>query len=448
MMKRFLLVLLALIFSVSVFSQEDQAEESENDSIKNGLTIGGVPALAYDSDLGFLYGAILNFYWYSDNKYPVYDHSLYMEWSRTTKGTGKNILEYDNRTLIPNGRMKLEFSYLTEQALDFYGYNGYQAYFNSAFLDESSDDYISRLFYRHERKLFRINADFEGKLFGDKWRWLAGFSNYNVNISSVDIDKLNEDKSGDELLPDTAGLYDRYVEWGVIPQDQANGGNTNFFKIGAVFDTRDNEASPQKGVWSEAILMMAPGFTGNDYSYSKLILTHRQYLTLVKKKLVFAYRLNYQTKLSGEIPFYMLPFYTRSKDTKDGLGGSKTLRGILRNRVVGDAAALTNLELRYTFLNTKIGKQDFSITLSGFTDIGMVTDKYEFNTDGVTAGYGNTKEENLEFLNHSKEEPHISYGAGLHFALNTNFIVAADYGLAGDPRDGKSGLYIGLNYIF
>jgi hypothetical protein len=32
--------------------------------------------------------------------------------------------------------------------------------------------------------------------------------------------------------------------------------------------------------------------------------------------------------------------------------------------------------------------------------------------------------------------------------MNENFVVAVDYGMALDPQDGNSGLYIGLDYLF
>jgi hypothetical protein len=43
---------------------------------------------------------------------------------------------------------------------------------------------------------------------------------------------------------------------------------------------------------------------------------------------------------------------------------------------------------------------------------------------------------------------HVSYGAGLHIALNQNFIVAVDYGMAANKNDGKKGIYIGLDFLF
>ncbi len=438
-----------LLFSQKAFSQTDTTNTEEHSKAKKGFSFAAIPALAYDTDLGFLYGVIGAIYHYGDgSNYPMYNHKVYMEWSRTTKGSGKNVFLYDNRTLIPNGRMNIEVSYLTEKALDFYGFNGYNSYFGDQYLDSDNDDYISRLYYRHDRKLLRLKADFQGRLFSDNWRWLAGFVHYGIDVKSVDINALNEGRDVEDMLPDTASIYDKYVEWGVIPEGQKAGGSTNLLKLGVVFDNRDNEHSTTKGIWSEAIILSALGFIGNDYSYTKISLTHRQYFNLYKKKLTFVYRLNYQGLIAGEIPFYMMPFYFRSTSTKDGLGGSKTLRGIKRNRVVGDGAVLGNIEFRYKFLETVLLNQNFSITLSAFSDAAQVVQMHAFDTDGVTAGYGNTRDENLKELDYSKESMHISYGFGLHFALNHNFIVAVDYGMAANPQDGSKGLYIGLDYLF
>ncbi|OIP01429.1 MAG: hypothetical protein AUJ98_04615 [Bacteroidetes bacterium CG2_30_33_31] len=448
-MKRTFLLLAVAIMIFGAASAQKDSTKTKDEKIKTGFSLGGVPAVAYDSDLGFLYGIILNFYNYGDGKnYPNYNQSLYMEWSRTTKGSGKNILEYDARNIFPNVRMKSQLSYETEQAIDFYGYNGYSSNLSQEFLDPNDSAYISRLYYRHDRKMLRIGANFEGKIGDTHFRWLAGANFTNMKIGSVDIAKLNNGKKAADLLPDTASLYDKYVAWGIIPAAQKNGGNNTIINFGAVYDTRDIESSPGKGMWSEAIIQMAPGFLGNTYSYSRIMLTHRQYFSIIQKKLVFAYRLSLQSKLSGEMPFYMLPFYVQSNTTKDGLGGSKTLRGILRNRVIGDGIALANAEFRWTFLRTVIANQNFTITLSGFADAGQVIAPYEFDKSGVTAGYGMTKDENLKMLDFGSEKIHLSFGGGLHFALNTNFIIAVDYGLAANTQDGKSGLYIALNYIF
>ncbi|NPA67170.1 MAG: BamA/TamA family outer membrane protein [Chlorobi bacterium] len=439
-MKKFTFLLMSLFAVSLIFAQETETKEK----IKTGFSMGALPVIAYDADTGFKYGALANFYLYGDgSNYPNYNHSLYMEWSRTTKGSGVNLLTYDGLTLIPKTRVTFELGYLTEQALNFYGFNGYNAYYNPSFEIEDSTDYISRVYYRHARDLFKIKADFQGNItesLGKKLRWLLGAAYYNTDVYTVDIDRLNEGETED-LLPDTALLYDKYVEWGVIPDDQKDGGNVALLKMGVVYDTRDNEANPNKGMWSEVLLQTAPGFLGNDYSYSRLLISHRQYISLFPDKLTFAYRLSWQTKVGGDIPFYMLPYTIDSKADNSGLGGAKNLRGILRNRVVGDGMAFANFELRSKFLKTVILNQNFYLGLNVFTDMGIVTSSYSFDTSGVPAS-------ELETFDYQDESLHVSYGGGVRFVLNSNFIVSVDYGIAAKAEDGTSGLYIGLNYLF
>jgi outer membrane protein assembly factor BamA len=357
----------------------------------------------------------------------------------TTKGSGINNLAYDSKYLIPKVRTSLDLNYLTEKALNFYGYNGYESDYNLDFEDDEHADYKSRMYYRHERNLLRFTADFQGELIGKKLLWVAGFGFYGSKIASVDIDNLNDGKDEEDKLPsveDVPGVYEQYVASGIIPESEKDGGNISIIKLGVVYDTRDNEPNPFSGMWSEAFLQASPSFLGSDASYTQFSITNRQYFTLKKDILNFAYRLSYQTKLSGDMPFYMLPFvYYSNKPTRNGLGGSKTLRGIRRNRIVGDGFAYGNFELRWKFLRTVIWNQNLYIALSGFSDAGIVTKKYEFD---MPAGAEIADDESL----------HLSYGLGLHFALNQNFIIAVDYGMAANKQDGNTGLYIGLNFLY
>ena len=265
-------------------------------------------------------------------------------------------------------------------------------------------------------------------------------------MGTVDINKLNKGKDPEDQLPDTALLYDKYVEWGIIPEDEADGGNTTLLKAGLVYDTRDIEPNPMKGMWTELQFLLAPGFLGNgDLAYTRMAFTHRQYFTLAPEVLSFAYRLSYQTKLSGNMPYYMLPFVynTAPNYTRDGLGGSKTIRGVMRNRIVGDGFVYGNLEMRWKFLRTIVFNQNIYLALSGFLDGGMVTDKHDFTIDPAVdpAEYSN-------LVNAGDEKLHLGAGAGLHIVMNQNFIIAVDYGRALDPEDGVSGFYIGLNFLY
>ena len=67
--------------------------------------MGGVPAIAYDSDIGFKYGALVNLYHYGDgSNYPNYDHSLYMEWSRQT---AQKMIYIDNEMTVDMDLIKV-----------------------------------------------------------------------------------------------------------------------------------------------------------------------------------------------------------------------------------------------------------------------------------------------------------------------------------------------------
>jgi outer membrane protein assembly factor BamA len=289
-----------------------------------------------------------------------------------------------------------------------------------------------------------------GNIIGEKLRWLAGISYNGSKIAKVDIDKLNKGKSDADKLPNVPGLYDYYVQWGVIPANQADGGDNTQIKLGLIYDTRDIEANPGKGLWEEVMIFASPKAFGYESFTTSALFLHRQYFTLAPGRLTFAYRLGYQAKLSGDIPFYMLPYYTDSKQIRDGFGGAKTVRGVLRNRIVGYAVTFGNLEFRWKFVKTYFLKQNLYIALSAFLDGAQVVTPYSYNLSGVPATFdigGTTYNRDTWFKNQS-EGMHLGYGGGIHFALNENFIVAFDYGLAAKKDDGKSGLYINLNWLF
>ena len=119
-----------LILSQHIICQDSpkKSRSKDKEKIKKGWTFGALPAIAYESDIGFQYGGVVNFYNYGDGStYPKYMHSIYLEWSRTTKGSGINQFTYDSEYLIPGIRVTAEASLLTEKALDFYGFNGYES---------------------------------------------------------------------------------------------------------------------------------------------------------------------------------------------------------------------------------------------------------------------------------------------------------------------------------
>lgn len=443
MKKNYLSVAFVCLAAI-VFAQS----EKKTELIKKNWNFGALPTITFDTDLGFQYGALVDLYNYGDGtRYPKYNHKFYFEVSRFTKGSGINRFYYDSDQLIKGLQTTADVSFLSDQAYDFYGFNGYDAVYMADWVDDTSDDYLSRMFYKYDRKLFRFKVDLQGKLIGEKFRWITGWNFQNFKIASVNIDKLNKGKDDNEKLPsvtDQPGLYEKYQQWGIIRGDEVDGGFVPTFKAGLVLDTRDNQPNPMKGVWTEAVIEASPKILGAESSFTKLSLIHREYFTLIPNDLSLVYRLSYQSTLGGDVPFYYQSQVITSVLTgasSEGLGGASTLRGILRNRVVGDAFFLGNIEARWKFVRFNFIKNNFYLGLNGFTDFGRVTKKIPINTNATMGLPGN-------YFNRGAEKMHYSCGLGFIVAMNENFVIAADYGRALKEQDGKSGFYMGLNYIF
>ena len=440
-MKRIIITVLILTLCLSVFSQEK--------TIKTGWNIGGVPAITYSTDLGFQYGVVLNLFDYGDGSgYPSYDQKFYFEVSRFTKGSSTYRLMYETKTLIPGVNITSDLAYLTDQAYDFYGFNGYEAVYNEEWTDSDLDAsiYRSRLFYNTDRKLFRFKNDIKGKLAGNHFQWNAGLELKNFKFGPVDVEKLNKGKD-DNLLPDIDGLYDKYVNWGLIGADEAGGGFITTIKAGITYDSRDFEANAMKGIWVETGVEASPSFI-SDAGFAKFFAIYRQYFTIIPEDLSFAYRLGFQTTIAGDVPWYhqnQIITSVLSGTTSEGLGGSKNVRGVLRNRIVGNGLFYANAEFRWKAFRFNLINQNFYIGFIGFGDFGMVTDNIDFEVpDQPTMGEDLVE----DFFTHDVEKLHISTGAGLRLVMNENFIVSADLGKALDPQDGNIGFYIGLNYLF
>lgn len=423
-MKSRLLFFGLLLLSLSVLSQE---------KVKKGFGFGALPAVSFDSDLGFQYGAIVNLFHYGDGtNYPKYDHSLYLEWSRYTKGTGINRVMYDTEKLLPGIRTTVDVTYYTDQMLPFYGFNGYQTRY---------DEVEPRLFYSQERNMFRAKADFQGNFGDSDFGWVGGYTFYNFDIDSVNINKL-------DLAPVSGGsLYQRYVKYGLIGAEEANGGSINYLKAGFKYDSRDQRAFASKGIWTEAVIQTAPGFI-NDMPHSKFALIHRQYFSLMKD-MVLAYRLTYQATLGkNKVPYFAQPLLITSFLTaadNQGLGGKRSIRGVLRNRVIGNDIAFGNFEFRYKFLKFDAFKQNFYLGTNIFFDSGIILKPIEI------AGFDTLSsivKEELMLRDYESGKFHSAAGIGLKIGWNENFVISVDYGKAFDPQDGDSGMYINLNYMF
>lgn len=436
MARKFISLLVILALSASLFAQ-DVKEETE----KTGWNFGVLPALGYDSNLGLLYGAIINMFDYGDgSRYPDYDHNLYLQLSAYTKGSMDGILFFDSYSLIPNKHFIGRFSYNRNRTYPFHGFNGIETVYSPDFETFDSGNFISQVFYKLDRELVKADFLVEDKIADTKFNWIAGLDLGWYNISTVDIDHLNNNRDGDDVLPNENLLYDNLVEWEIVGSDEKDGGFDNSLKFGLVYNSRDRLTNPMSGIWTELLFRASPSFLGNPSNFGRISLIHRQYFTIIEEKLSFAYRLWYEGTL-GDVPFYSRQHLTTS-NYFEGFGGAQTVRGLLMNRVVGQHTAIGNFELRWKAFRFKGIGQNFYLGFNAFADAGSVLKGYDIDYSNVPAPL-----QSIHFTE-SPKDVFTTFGAGLKLVMNENFVVSADYGMAMDENYGTAGLYVLVGYLF
>lgn len=436
-MKR-LITLLSSVFILLDITAQDNAIVP-----KKGWNIGFLPAVAYDSDLGVYYGIIINPFDYGDGSvYPNYRQSVYLQISGYSKGSSEHALEYESYSLLPGMKFTARFKYQGYRAYPFYGFNGRESVYRPEWEDEKSSMYKTRMFYRIEKKNLKVSADLQDTIGSSNFMWQAGWAMGSYRAAPVNTERMNRKLSGGKVLPDTASLYDNYVDWGLISEDERGGGIVNTLMAGLVYDSRDRLTNPQKGLYSEINIRYMPSFlTRGGYSDLSLGLIHRQYITLVKARLIFAYRVWYNASLAGNQPFYARQQLVSFRNT-EGFGGSSTLRGVLMQRIVTRDFLLATAELRSRLVNFRFINQNWYFGAIMFMDAGKIIKPLKINIGNVPPAEVNS------YFALPDKTLHKSAGAGFKLAMNENFVLSAEYAMAFDRQDGISGLYLGLNYQF
>lgn len=461
-------LLLSTLMAVSALAQESSKQEI----VKTGYNFGPLPAVAFDADKGFQLGALLNIYDFGDGStYPNTRQQWYFEASFFTKGSQLFVVSYDNRFLIPGVRWSSTFTLTNDKAMDFYGFNGYMSYYDHAQVAAGKDkanhnDYIYTPKYRVNRLAMLFKSDFTGNIWQNKLFWEAGYHLSYIkqgykDEQALNLEKINKNKEDYKMFPAAeTPVFDLYRRWGIISEDEAWGGWNSTVRLGLLFDTRDKEGAPSRGVWAEAHATLAPKWLGTTNPYYRYSMTFRHYLPIVKNDiLTFAYRLNYEGTIGKTAPYYVLPFITVMGPSydRDGMGGYRTIRGLMRNRVQGLDVASYNAELRWRFVNFALWNQNIAFGLSAFSDGTMVTRNYDMSFKGEEQHRAEYDEYMARTGNRSADRPHITVGAGLRFIMNQNFIVAFEYGLPVSKfskdeliknQDGDGAFYINTGFLF
>ena len=417
---------------VGLFLNSLQAQDSLNkEKAIKGWDYDIVPTLSYNPDHGLQYGALGSIYYYGDSsKYPDYLDNLYLLFILTTRKGYAAHIYFDSKQLF-SGKIRLitDLSFRRNQYEQFYGFNGYNSVYQSDYENPSKKEFISRQYYSMDKTSRAILINLQGEFPIPHLQWNLGIGYYNARIRPYTDSGAGKNAST---------LYEKYVINEVIPSGQKNGGITTYLKAGIMFDSRDNESIPSKGIWFEAIYCNAPRFLQNDLTYSQAAIIYRQYFSLFPR-LVFAYRLGYQTLINGQMPYYMFPYLLSTTWTTEALGGVKSIRGVYNQRLQGNGYALANFEFRYFLLNTVVLNKNLGIGINAFTDMGTVSNEYKISPASNYAAFD---------YKPNNEKVHYGVGGGIRLILNHNFIGAFDCGQPLNKQDGKIAFYVDFDYMF
>lgn len=498
-MKRIIIFAISILFVLPTFAakkEKVQQVDSLGRKIKTGWNFGVLPSVAFDADLGFQGGALTNIYYYGDgSQYPEYIHSIYAEAAYTTKNYGIFRVNYDSKYLIPKHRLTLDATYQPDAMCDFYGFNGYQSVYNQDFHKWKKDpnkmnvaDYQSRAFYKYKRDLFRFAADIEGTIWKNI-KWNAGVGVLGYMIGKCDIDMLNgkhkyelgeDGKPTDSkaMNPAIEGLYEKYVNWGLIKPAEAKGGWHPYVRLGLTYDSRDQRTCPTKGIYADAFFTYTAAFGEQataGYNHLQFNFNFRHYVPVYRDRVTFAYRIGTQNNIAGQSPFYMNTYLNTlfiQRVMYEGLGGANSLRGIMRNRILANGFAYANVELRCKVAKFDIGRQHFYIGLAPFFDLGVITQPYELDEEALNRAYAadtdplklplssyfatvkncwsetGTTTEDIDLT--KTYFPHMAAGLGLKAAMNENFVLSVDWAMALDKQDNAkwANFYIKMGYLF
>lgn len=413
------------VVSALLLASTPLAVAADDEPPEDGFNMGALPALNYNSDEGFGYGVIGTGYWYRDGLRP-YKYGLTVRVFLTTKNVHAHMVRLDALDVadLPL-RVTAQAGYFSTLAANFCGYVGDgHCGVNSASIAESAadvagltgtarEDFVRRYYLmRYTEPYLNIQTRTRIKDLPHKVEVIGG---YRGSL-------YMQGTPGDES-PWPGSLYDtEYFQQDAVSQGDA--GFSSVLQTGMVFDNRDSEPAPNSGYWSEFSVRGGGAFTGSNWTFGGVNLTHRQYQTIIDDWLVSATRGVFDSAF-GDLPTQEMVRMGGLVDYS-AIGGQYGGRGMRAWRLIGKTKFLVQEELRLTFARFTPGTQSINLGTVFFGDYGVAAPSIQ-ELSLAESGFGT--------------------GAGLRVTWNTNFIVRVDAGFS-PVEDWSNKLYINLDHIF
>ena len=437
--------LAALVFiCVCIFTAHAHAKKKKNDGPPkpNRTEFGVLPAVNYDSDLGFGFGAIASVARFAPG-YRPYKWRLELLLQATVKrapGKGAEFpfhddyLNMDFPGLLGNRlRIAARVGFRKFADTGYYGF-GNASKFEKPWADidpaEDPDAYqTARRYHKfdHIYPLVWVNARIRlwDRSTPEQRRRIEALVGVNATYNII------RPYEGSKLAQDIATLDDDTPDARTLA-DLLRGTDPHMLlvlNLGLLFDSRDHEFTPTRGTFTELSVRSSPGVQ-QDLRYAALTLNTAWYKALVGEYLSFAVR-GVADLILGDAPFQELTRFGAMMP-RDGPGGGWSLRGVPRQRYAGKAKLIQNLELRSLFWKFSIRQQRFAVGAVAFLDTARIwSDLHRSEQGGVNIDGGTFK---------------VGTGGGLRVRWGETFLIRFDG--AYSPTEGTPGFYVDIGHVF
>lgn len=420
-------------------AEEKKLDDEEINDKKEGFYITGLPNLSVDPVNGVGYGANLFLYLNGSRNDPFFPYTPYrtlLEISglNTVNGEKEAAIGLDVPYIFDSQwRLRVNVSYLHDPNALYFGigqktlrplsYNGnafstYQQYSDELdkTLSNGGGSFNNHYYNFYNLEESNLNLSIERSYWQSK---LRAFFGLEISYNKI----TTYDNASYEGVSSATTLITQDILNGNIPDYSRR--FVNFLQFGLIYDTRNFEPNPSRGMMMEIIDSYSPFFLGSGYEFNKLLYQFKLYTQIlpdVFSNSIFAMRFGL-TSILGDAPFFEYEDIFGSEDSVITLGGVDSLRGYKEGRFSARWTNFINFELRHEVFNLHLLEQKLAFFLVPFFDLGTVWDDFS----------------QITFYHYR-----FSEGVGARIVWNASTVIRLDYGVSGEDQQ----LFFGFQQTF